>query len=267
MNSYSVHIFDLDGVIYLGNTAIPHAIEYLNHLSIKGDKVYFFTNNSSKTRLSVAEKISKLGYTTNEEQIISSSSIANEYFATKNYKSAFLFGELGARNALFDNGIQIINDSIPLETILDNDSIKCDIVLAGIFRTATYSHVAAASLLLQRGAKFIVTNTDPSIPIERGLFPGAGAMIKAIETASGIVPEIIFGKPSPIGILSLISNLNLPETNFIMYGDRMDTDILCGYNANISTALMLTGAMTREDANSYPFKPTYIYNNFLECMQ
>jgi len=266
MRQFKVHIFDLDGVIYLGNSPIPHAIEYLNFLTHRGDKVYFFTNNSSKTRLSVAEKITQLGYVTHEEQIISSASIAQEFFSKKSFKTAFLFGELGARDALKENGIEIINDTIPLDTILNDDSIRCDLVLAGIFRTATYSHVAAASLLLQRGAKFIATNTDPSIPIERGLFPGAGAMIKAIETASGISPEIIFGKPSPLGILNLIEELKISHSECIIYGDRMDTDIQCGYNANISTALMLTGAMGRTDIQNYSFEPTYIIENFSNCM-
>jgi len=266
MNHYKVHIFDLDGVIYLGNTPIPFAIEYLNFLTNCGDLVYFFTNNSSKTALDVSEKISKMGYKTLESQIISSSSIATEYFKTKEYKTAFLFGEVGARNALLANHIHIINDHMSIDSILNDSSVTCDIVLAGIYRTATYSHVAAASLLLQRGAKFFATNTDPSIPIERGLFPGAGSMIKAIEVASGIAPEIIFGKPSPLGITSLLEKLKLNSCEAIIYGDRMDTDIMCGHNATIHTALMLTGAMSVADSKNFPFKPTYIFNNFSECM-
>ena len=121
-----------------------------------------------------------------------------------------------------------------------------DAVVVGLDLGFTYDKLKAAHIALQRGAHFIATNADTTLPTEDGLVPGAGSIIAALAAASGRQP-IVIGKPeTPMLEMAMLRMGTRPEET-VMIGDRLDTDILAGERAGMPTVLVLTGVSTRDD--------------------
>lgn len=229
-----VLIFDLDGVVYLGDTPIPGAIESLNALAAQGHSLYFLTNNSTRSRLTYVEKLTRMGLPTRAEQVMTSA------FATGLYlkglgaegKSVFVVGEEGLREEMAAIGMRVLS----LE-----DGSPADYVVAGLDRGFTYAKLQRAHHeITLNGATFVATNRDATYPIETGEIPGGGAIVAPIECSTG-VHGVTVGKPEPgtwVGILELAG---AEPSQGLMVGDRPETDIMGAKRVGLHTALVLTG--------------------------
>jgi 4-nitrophenyl phosphatase len=261
-------IFDLDGVVYTGTQIINHVAESINKFYMLNKKIAFFTNNSTLTTKAYVKKLSNMGIASTEEQFYTSATISADTLIKKYKKqpTAFVVGEEGLTKTLESRNINILNRKYTEQQIIENNSIRCDFVIAGLDRNFNYNKLAAATLLISRKADFFATNNDTTLPDKYGNLPGSGAIVNAISTAVGHHPKNIFGKPYPRGIYQILSDLNVKPEHAIMFGDRPDTDILAGKNAGINTALVLTGITTKENINKVPnaLKPDIILNNLSE---
>lgn len=239
-------IFDLDGVVYEGSKPISNSIETLCNLHKLGRKIAFYTNNATQTPKSFSVKVSSMGYKCAEEQIFTSALVCGNALSLKYQKgsSAFVIGEIGLISALNNNGFKVVNDNYSFEQIIEDEKIISDIVAVGLDKDVSYKKFAAASLLIARGAHFYASNTDATLPDIHGFLPGAGSLVSFMKTASGREPLYVFGKPDPAGILQILKRFAVQKNKTVMIGDRIDTDIVCGKNAGINTALTLTGVMT-----------------------
>lgn len=239
-------IFDLDGVIYEGPRALPNSIESLCKLKTLGKKIAFFSNNATKTPKSFALKISTMGYECAENQIFTSALVCGNALSLKHPKGSksFVIGETGLISALINGGFNVINDNYSFDQIIENKTIVADVVAVGLDKNVCYKKFAAAAQLIARGAHFYASNTDATLPDVHGFLPGAGSLVSFMMTATGRKPCHIFGKPDPEGIFQILERFNVTKDRAVMIGDRVDTDILCGKNAGIKTALALTGVMT-----------------------
>lgn len=260
-------IFDLDGVIYKGSHSIPYAVEAIDRFQSSGKDIAFFTNNSTLSKESYLNKLSSMGIYCNKEQIFTSSAIASESLADEfaGYY-AYVFGEIGLINTLKSYGIRILNEVYSYEEILNNSNITCSLVVAGLDRYFSYNKLSSATQLINRGAEFYATNIDPTLPTEIGFLPGAGALIKSISTTVDKEPKNIFGKPSAAGINQILNKFGINKNRAIMFGDRLDTDILSAKNADIKSVLVLTGAMSKKDLEKIPndLTPDLVINNLAE---
>ena len=232
-------IFDLDGVVYLGREPVPGAKELLETLEESGKKVFYLTNNSTRTRAKFKEKLSKMGITAQESQIITSA------FSTAQYlqqiapgSTVFIIGEEGLIREFEEAGFQVN---------LDGDlKRKINYVVVGLDRSFTFQKLAIGLRAIDKGAKFIATNTDPTLPTEKGNLPGAGSMIAALRTAASTDPSIIIGKPNPFMIDLILKKQNMHPDSAVIIGDRYSTDVLAGINAKIGTILVKTGTGLQE---------------------
>jgi 4-nitrophenyl phosphatase len=141
------------------------------------------------------------------------------------------------------------------------DGWQPDYVVVGLDRRFDYSALQRACSAIRRGAAFIATNTDATLPIEGGeLWPGAGSIVASISTCSGVEPLVI-GKPNIYMADLALQMLELPADRVLCVGDRLDTDILFGARAGLPTALVLTGVSTRQDIPSAPAAPDYVFDD------
>jgi len=143
---------------------------------------------------------------------------------------------------------------------------KPDVVVVGLDFKLTYDSLQRACSAIRAGAAFIATNAEPTMPVEGGeLWPGAGSIVAAVRTCSGVEPVVI-GKPNPyIGEMALLK-LDLPAAEVLCVGDRLETDILLGKGIGTPTALLLTGASTLVETERSEVKPDYIYENLHALM-
>ena len=238
MKRYRLYILDLDGTLYRGSEPLPRAHETVQTLESSGAQIRYLTNNSGQTRHFYAEKLQRMGFDARPEWIYSSAIGAAKICNQEKLSPAFYVGDPGLRQTLEEYNVPVIN--------AEHESAQpAKAVVAGICRTFTYGWLNAALQQILCGAKFIATNTDVTYPIEGGrVEPGAGAIVSAIQTASGVAPRVI-GKPEPLLIRMIMRDAGISPAEVLVVGDRYETDILAGINAGVDTHLVLTGVTQR----------------------
>ena len=242
---YDCVLFDLDGVLYRGEGAVPSAPPTLAELRRRSVRPVFLTNNSSRTPLQVAEKLRGIGIEAEPGEVVTSALATAELLAERGGGRAFVIGQDGVREALSDAGI----------AIMDGDPEEADLVVVGYDGGATYGSLKRASLLVQRGARLVATNADGSYPAADGLWPGAGALLAVITTTTGAEPEIV-GKP--FAPLFEAGRRRGGGGRPLVVGDRLDTDIEGAARLGWDSMLVLTGVSGREDVERLGIVPTVI---------
>lgn len=243
-------VFDLDGVIYRGEQPLPGAADTILDLRRLGHQVYFFTNNSGKSRPFYRDKLQRMGIDTDTEHIMTSGYAAALYLAEKGARGASVYaiGEFGLRGELEAIGMKLV------------DSEDVDYVVVGIDRKFNYDMLVRAQNAVFRGATFIAANPDTSFPLEHGrVVAGNGALVAAIQAASGVKP-IMIGKPETPAMHEILGLADATPEGAVVVGDRLDTDILAGNRIGATTVLVLTGIATMADVEAAPpeMKPQII---------
>lgn len=257
-----VYIFDLDGVIYRGDEPQPHAKEVVQELRTTGRKVYFLTNNSTRTREQYCEKLINLGIPADINDVITSA-----------YATALYLRELAPDGAavyvIGEEGVYVELARAGMRTVDVVNGEKIDFVVVGLDRQFTYEKLNLAQQAIRRGAKFIATNADTTFPLEEGvLSPGNGSLVAAIKAATDVEPFVI-GKPEPYSLLKCLELADAKPEEAAIIGDRLDTDILGGRRAGLQTFLVLTGVATRAEAENAPpqMKPHRIIDDLTGLLQ
>ena len=240
-------ICDMDGVIYHGNALLPGVREFVEWLTREKKNYLFLTNSSQYTPKELQQKLARMGLDVDESHFYTSA-LATAHFLSSQAPgcSAYVVGEHGIMNALYDQGIPF-NDVNP------------DYVVVGEDSGYNLDEITRAIRLVNSGAKLIGTNYDLTAPSEAGLVPACRALIAPIELATGKQPYFV-GKPNPLMMRTGLRMLGVHSENAVMVGDRMDTDIIAGIETGLDTVLVLSGVSTRETCEQYPYRPRLILN-------
>lgn len=232
-------IFDLDGVVYRGNTLIPNADKVIQNLKDLSIKVVYNSNNSTNTRPKYVERLKSFNIPSEISDFYTSASITSaEITKIKKNANIFIIGESGLREELKSLGHKIIKDPPKYDDI--------DFVIVGLDRNFNYQNLSIAQkCILEGGAKFYATNADTTLPVARGLKPGAGVMVNAVEICTGQKPIKIFGKPESFGLELILNESGIPASKSCIFGDRLNTDILAGNRAGVITVAVLTGVTSK----------------------
>ena len=234
-------IFDLDGVIYRGDKLISDSDKVIAALKELEIKVVYNSNNSTITRQMYVQRLKAFNIESNILDFYTSASItASEITKLRQNATIFIIGEMGLKEELKRCGHEVVN--------AESNHKEVDFVIVGMDRALTYTKIAFAQRCILEGtAKFYATNADTTFPVAAGLLPGAGVMVNAVENCTNQKPVKIFGKPNPEGIQLIIDDTNMNPSQSVIFGDRLNTDILAGNRAGINTALVLTGVTKASD--------------------
>jgi len=240
-------VCDMDGVIYHGNRLLPGAADFVNWLKAHRKNFLFLTNNSALTPRGFSEKLQRLGIDVTEEHFYTSA-LATAHFLSSQRPgcSAYVIGEAGLLNALYDAGISMNN-------------INPDYVVVGETRSYSFEQIECATLLVNKGARLIGANPDTTGPTEQGIVPATGALIAPIEMATGAKAYFV-GKPNPLMMRKAVKRLKCLSRDAVIIGDRMDTDIVAGIEAEVDTVLVLSGVTDRESMQRFAYVPKYIFS-------
>jgi 4-nitrophenyl phosphatase len=245
-------VFDMDGVLYRGDHQLPGVVDLINALVIRDIPYMLATNNSMATPAMYVAKLARMGIETEPEHILTSATATRIYLDQHLSEEAavFVVGMPPLRDQLFNDSKKFFADG-------DSD---IEAVVVGLDLDFSYAKLKKANSAIRAGASFIATNADATLPTEEGLVPGAGSIIAAIQTASGVKPVMI-GKPEPTTLHMSAKTMGLDPTDCVMIGDRLDTDILAGARAGMLTALVLTGVSTREDIAKSDVLPDLVFSD------
>ncbi|WP_345208732.1 HAD-IIA family hydrolase [Fodinibacter luteus] len=233
MSRYAAVVCDLDGVVYRGPTAVPHAVEALRALDVP---VLYATNNASRAPGDVAAHLRELGLPCAPE-LVATSSQAGAWLMTQRMPagtSVLAVGGPGVATALEEAGLTVLRpDAGAGHTV--------SAVLQGYGPSVTASDLAEAAYAVQAGATWVATNTDATLPTDRGMAPGNGSLVAAVERAVGRGPDVVAGKPAPPLYLLCAERLDIPAGRVLAVGDRLDTDIEGAVAAGMDSLFVLTG--------------------------
>ena len=265
MQSIDGFIFDLDGTVYLGEKALPGAVECITFLREQGKHILFVSNKPLQPRTAYAEKLTRLGIPSAPEDVITSGYVLGYYLSRHEPDlRLYVIGEPALHNELRGHGLHIA------EEFLDQDAREVihprdiDAVVVAFDRTLDYRKLNTAYQALMLGARFFATNADKTCPMPGGGIPDAGATIAALEHLTGRTLELLAGKPSALIMEVALERLGLSAERCMMVGDRLETDMLMGQRAGMVTAVVLTGASTRDAAESMDNPPDFILENIGE---
>jgi len=256
-------IIDMDGVLWHGDRAIAGLSDFFKVLRKKSLAFVLATNNASHTPDQYIKKLASMGINVTADEILTSGMATASYLSEQYPPSEtriFVLGESGAAQPLKDKGFTL-TDIYQISTP-ENPNLGADIVVCGKDETITWDKLSTATLNLQAGAKFIATNGDTSLPTERGLIQGNGAILAALHAATGRTATVI-GKPEPIMYQQALAILGSSPETTIAIGDRLDTDILGAVRTKMRSLMVLTGASKREDIALIDYAPTWIMNDLI----
>jgi NagD protein len=244
---------DMDGVLWHEGKAIPGAQELINHWREQGTPHLVLTNNSIYTPRDLSARL-KAGGLNVEEGLIYTSAMATADFLNNQQPKgkAYVIGEAGLTQAMYEIGYVITE-------------VRPDFVVLGETRNLSFDNLTKAIRLIDKGARFIATNPDPTGPSEDGPLPATGSVAALITKATGKIPYIV-GKPNPMMFRSAMRKIDAHSETTAMIGDRMDTDVVAGIEAGLHTILVRTGISDDAEIAKYPFRPTEILDSVADLL-
>jgi NagD protein len=244
---------DMDGVLVHEEDPIPGGKEFISALRAAGTPFLVLTNNSIYTPRDLRVRLLRSGIDVPEEAIWTSALATAQFLDDQRPGgSAYVVGESGLTTALHDIGY-VMTERDP------------DYVVLGETRTYSFEGITRAIRLIDRGARFIATNPDPSGPSPLGRLPATGSVAALISTATGRRPYFI-GKPNPLMMRSALNRLEAHSETTVMVGDRMDTDIISGLEAGLRTVLVTTGSTRPEQIETFPYRPTRVVDSIADLV-
>jgi len=247
--AYDVALLDLDGVVYLGGTAIPGAAQALRKAGEAGMRLAYVTNNAFRTPAAIAALLTSFGVAAEPQDVVTSAQAAARMLAERLPAGApvLVIGGIGLRMAVRQRGL----------TPVSTAAARPLAVVQGYSPDVSYSMLAEGGLAVAAGALFVASNGDLTLPSGRGRQPGNGSLIQVIATATGVRP-VVAGKPEPP--LHRESVLRTGAKRPLVVGDRLDTDIEGAHRVGADSLLVLTGVTSPADAVLAPpsQRPTYL---------
>jgi glycerol-1-phosphatase len=242
-------VFDLDGVVYLGDEAIAAAPAALDQVRGLGVKVAFVTNNSYRPPDLVAEKLNRLGVKAAEGEVLTSAQAAVRLLGGRrglDGRKVMVVGGPGLRQALEAAGARVVDGSAWREA---------EVVAVGFDPELTYARVRDATLAIRSGARFVGSNPDTTLPTPEGIWPGAGATLALLRASTGVRPEVA-GKPERALLEEAAAAIG--PGPYLMVGDRADTDLDGAHRLGWSTALVLSGVTGPADLPDLTTAPDHL---------
>lgn len=226
---------DLDGVVWRDRDPLPGVPEFFLFLRECGIPYMMMTNNSTRTIVEYVKRIDALGIPIDGDHVLTSSVVTADEMMRR-YPPGTPIYVIGSES--------LIHLLTARGHVLDAENARA--VIVGLDRGLTYEKLLKAGRRILAGAAFIGTNADATFPYADGIGPGNGSILAALQTMTGIAPEVM-GKPEPTMFHAALERLGTPAENTLMIGDRLDTDILGAQRVGMRTALVLSGINQRKD--------------------
>ncbi len=231
LDQFDALLFDLDGVVYVGPAAVPHAAEVIDVARAAGVRCVFVTNNAARPPEAVAAHLTELEVHASAADVVTSPqaavSVLGQYVPAG--AKVLVIGGAGIEDALTQRGY------VPVHSLDDGP----DAVMQGYSPDLTWRHIAEATYAVRTGLPWIATNPDLTIPTPRGVAPGNGALVGIVASTVGRLPDAVAGKPEPPLLREAIARTGAATP--LMIGDRLDTDIAAGTRVGVPTLLVFTG--------------------------
>jgi HAD superfamily hydrolase (TIGR01450 family) len=279
-DEYDGLLVDLDGVVWVGRELVPGSAEALAAMLAAGKEIVFVTNNPAKPPATYAERLAAAGVEVGLERIVTAGMVTARLAAeAAGEGGAFVIGAPAFREmvgeTIADLPARKAGTGPSAAALLEGEAGReAAVVVVSGHRGFDYEELLTATLALRRGAALLATSRDPTLPMPGGAWPGTGAVLAAVETASGTRAKI-GGKPERHLFEMALEAIGMkrppdrgsfrtdavrkePRVRVAMVGDRIASDIVGGRGAGLETILVLSGASTRAEAEAAGQPPDHV---------
>jgi phosphoglycolate/pyridoxal phosphate phosphatase family enzyme len=245
-------LVDLDGVVYVGDQALPGSAEAIAELRSRRHAVTFVTNDPRSSRAAYADKLTRLGIPTAPEDVVTSASATADVVASAGLagSTVFVVGSEALKEEMRRVGCRVLEDRAGLDA---------DLVVVGGHEGFDYRELAIGSLAVRRGGKLYATNRDATFPTPDGPAPATGAIVAAVEVGSGTVATAV-GKPEPYMFEQARARMPA-DARVAVVGDRLDSDILGGHRAGLATVLLRDPTRPDADPGRADVEPDHVVDS------
>lgn len=249
LDNIQCFLLDMDGTFYLGERLLEGALRFIEVLQRQNKQYLFLTNNSSKDGKQYVEKITRLGLPIGLEKVLTSGQ-ATAIYLKQHFPQASLYvvGTPALEVEFRGRGFETENE-------------EAHVAVLGFDTTLTYAKLWKLCDMVRAGLPYIATHPDFNCPTETGYMPDIGAMIAFVAASTGRQPDVVIGKPNRFMAEAAAAHVGLPIEQLAMVGDRLYTDIALGKEANLPTVLVLSGESKREDIETSPHQPDFVFEN------
>jgi HAD superfamily hydrolase (TIGR01450 family) len=255
----NLFLLDLDGTLYLDGRLFDGAAEFLRYVKHCGGVSLYLTNNSSRGADAYVDKLRRLGIPAEPGDFLTSVDAAVRFLRARRTAREDVFyvcGTQSFKNQLRREGFALAEAPDPSVTAL----------LCGFDTELTFQKLEDSCVLLNRGVDFIATNPDWVCPTWYGYVPDCGSVCEMLRRATGRTPKVV-GKPQPEMVLLAMERTGRSPEETLVVGDRIYTDVLCGVNAGVDTALVLSGESTMDTVRESGVRPTTIYRDIAQLLE
>jgi HAD superfamily hydrolase (TIGR01450 family) len=251
-------LVDLDGVVWVGREMVPGAVEALQTMLGSGMEVVFVTNNSVRQPAAYATRLREAGIEVGDDRVVTAGAVTARLAAERVGAggTAFVIGAPGFKETVAAAGLALLNGEA---------ARGANAVIVSGHREFDYAELLTATFALRAGASLFGTSRDPTLPMPGGAWPGTGATLAAVETASGKTAEI-GGKPER-HLFDQARALIPGAKRVAMVGDRLASDIEGGRRAGMETILVLSAAATRAEAGEANPEPDFVIDDLAALLR
>lgn len=253
---YDGYVFDLDGTLYVGEKPIQGAAEVVAGLRAAGARVAFLTNKPLELPIDYARKLRRLNIPVADDEVVSSTDALVRYLE-EHAPGAWIF-------AIAEPVVIGVLTSAGFHMTTDPD--RTDVVVVSFDRSFDYEKLRTGFLAVRAGARIVATNPDPYCPSPDGGLPDCGAILAALEVATGTCAEAVVGKPSAFMAAAVLDRLGSEASKTLLVGDRLETDIRMARKAGMDAALVMTGVTTAADLDAADERPDFILRSVADLM-
>lgn len=236
---------DLDGTIYVGRRPVEGAAQAVARLQGSGRNVFFLSNNSSRTKADIVERLRTLGVETREDRVVLSTDAVLAALRDEGVRRVYVLGTVSLKKSFIDGGFEI-------------DSAMPEYVVVGYDAELSYAKLISACKHINDGVDIIATHCDAFCPSEHGPIPDVGALLEMIRVTTGKSPVRTFGKPNRAMLEPLMARYGLDAGRTLIVGDRLGTDIQMAHNLKARSLLVLSGETTREQLETSAVQPDFV---------
>jgi HAD superfamily hydrolase (TIGR01450 family) len=248
LSRYAAVLLDLDGTVWVGDEPCDGAAAAVDALRGAGKALRFLTNDVRHSPEEVVRKLWRLGFRANVGEVVSVGAAMQQRLAERGGGTAFVIGAQALVDHVAAAGLRIVNRT-PFAS-------RADVVVVAEHEDLDYGELRTATQAVLRGAELIGATRDATFPMPDGPWPGSGAVLAAVEAATGRSADLVVGKPEPA--MYEAARDRLGPGRILAVGDRLEIDVLGARRAGIDSALVLTGGATRSDAQAADPGPTHV---------
>jgi len=247
-------VCDLDGTLTLGEKRLPGAVEFLERVLASGRRLFYFTNNSSRSRKTYLERLRHFGFPAADEHLITSTDCAIQYMRRNDIgPEIYAVGNRDFLGEMREHGFLCLDETHGF------DGARPRAVLLAFDTELTYAKIQAAYELIVDGVPYLATHADKLCPVAPGRFkPDVGSFIAMFATAAGGREPKVLGKPEPEAVTAIAERADCAPEHIAFVGDRLYTDIRMAARSGMIGILVLSGETARTDVAQSPDRPTAV---------